>query len=160
MFQKNDHENLIRKWMWPIILVAVLLLFATIQILHVNTPRPSASTPPSDLDAYTTPGSLVSGNLVIPPGDFYSTKINLNRRARLSGTFRTSSLKSFVSVLVLDQDNYDKWKMSAPHEAVTETGFVPGGKLSPLLEAGTYFLIIDNRASGESRSLSADFRLE
>jgi len=103
---------------------------------------------------------LVSGNLVIPAGDFYSTKINLNRRARLSGTFRTSSLKSVVSVLVLDQDNYDKWKMSSPHDAVTETGFVPGGKLSPVLEAGTYFLIIDNRASGESRSLSADFRLE
>lgn len=157
MFHKVETEKHIWNWRWPLIAVIVLLFFVVIQILRVNdSPLQNASEP----EAYASLGPLTTGNLIIPARDFYSNRINLNRRAKLSGEFRTGGVKLRVSVLVLNETNYDNWARGLSYDSEAQTGYVPVGKVGPMLEPGTYFLIIDNRLNDSSQSVLADFVLE
>ena len=72
----------------------------------------------------------------------------------------TPNIKSRVSVIVLDGPNFEKWKLSSYYDPVTETGYVPGGKVTPVLEPETYFVVIDNRSNESPQSVRVEFRLE
>jgi len=50
--------------------------------------------------------------------------------------------------------------MQTDFKARARTGYVPGGRVSPVLEPGNYFLIIDNRANPKPQAVQADFVLE
>jgi len=143
-------------YQWISIAIGVLLVLALIQILRVNdSPRESSRT-----ETYTPSGTLIRDDIQIGAQDFYSSRINLNRRTRLNGSFRSDNVKSHVSVLVMDEKNFDNWKLNSDFNAVARTGFVPGGRIGPVLGPGVYFLIIDNRRSDVPRSVSVDFSLE
>jgi hypothetical protein len=159
MLEKYKTEESIWRWRWPIIGLAVIAVLLGIQILLVNK-KPTAPTPAPDSRVYTKPGSLVSGEVVVPPADYYSNRIDVNRRAKVSGEFRTADLKSRVSVLVLKEDDFENWKLDHEYKALTQTGYVPGGKIHSVLEPGSYVLIIDNRRNADSRSVRADLILE
>lgn len=159
MLQKYRTEETIWRWRWPIIVIAVLGVLLGIQILRVNK-RPPTPTSAPETRAYTTRGPLVSGEVVIPAADHYASRIDLNRRAKVSGEFRTGNVKSRVSVLVIRESDFDGWRLDSDYHALTQTGYVPVGKISSVLEPGTYFLIIDNRRNNEARSVRADFVLE
>jgi len=158
MFQKLQTEKYLWGWRWPIIIVVVLLLLLGIQILRVNRPPPVLTT--TRPVPYSTPGLLVSGDLVIPERDFYAREIDLNRKTALFGSFMTGNIKSRVSVLVLDSKSFERWKSNSDYRPVTETGYVPGGKVSPVLEPGSYFIVIDNRSNDSSRNVRVEFKLE
>ena len=145
-------------WQWPVIAIVVLLGLAAIQIVRVN--RPKEIPPPSNTPAYSTPGPLLSGTVQIGGGEFLSKPITLNRRAKLSGEFRTGSIKSRVAVIVVDEANFERWKQNVENVSNVATGYVPGGKISPVLGPGFYFLVIDNRANENSVSVAAEFVLE
>ena len=146
-------------WQWPVIISVVVVTLIGIQIIRVNkgVEAPIATTPPI---RYATPGPVVSGNIKIEAGEFLSNQINLNRRAKLSGEFDTGSVKSKVSVLVVDEANLEKWKLQTDFKSHVVTGYVPVGRISPVLEPGTYFLIFDNRANPDPRSVQANFVLD
>ncbi len=146
-------------WLWPVTIFIVVVMLLSIQMLRVNKPEeaPAAGTAPI---AYSTPGPLLSGELEVGGGDFLSKQVNLNRRAKISGEFQTGSVKSKVAVVVVDEMNFEKWKQQTDFKQRVGTGYVPGGKISPVLEPGTYFLIIDNRVNGNPLSLQANFNLE
>ena len=158
MFQKIQTEKYLWGWRWPIIIIVVLLLLLGIQILRVNRPRSVLTT--KQPVPYSTPGILVSGDLVIPERDFYAREVGLNRKAPLLGSFMTGSIKSKVSVLVLDSKSFERWKSNSDYRPVTETGYVPGGKVTPVLEPGSYFIVIDNRFNDSPQSVRVEFKLE
>lgn len=159
MLQEYKTEERIWRWRWPIIVTTVLAVLLGIQIWRVNN-RPALSVSEPETRNYTRLGRLVSGEVFVPPADFYSSRIDLNRRAKVSGEFRTGDLKSRVSVLVIREDQFERWKLDSNHGAIAQTGYVPGGKVRSVLEPGTYFLIIDNRRNNDGRQVQADFVLE
>jgi hypothetical protein len=154
MFTEDPEKK--QFWYWPALVGVLLILVAIIQIARVNRERPREA---PIVDAYTASGPLVSDVIKVPAGDFFTKRINLNRRGKISGTFRTENLKAPVSVIVMDEKNFDNWKLGLEHSAVVQTGYVPGGKISPVLEPGVYFVVIDNR-SETPRSVNVDFTLE
>jgi hypothetical protein len=157
MLLRVEIEKYLWRWRWPIAVVVVLLFLIAVQMLRVNRPIPSVAQP---IVTYSTPGPLLSGNLTIPAQDSYFRQIDLNRRTTLSGVFRTPAIKSRVSVLVVDKANFEKWKVNLAFHSVTQTGYVPGGKISPVLQPGTYFLVIDNRSNERPESVYVNFNLE
>lgn len=158
MFHKIETEKYLWVRRWPITVGSALLLLLAIQIARVNRPHSTAiETAPVP---YSTPGPLISGDLTIPSRDFHVRRIDLNRRVTLIGVFRTGNIMSRVSVLVLDEQNFFKWKTNSNYNAVAQTGYVPGGKIVPVLEPGTYFVVIDNRDGETSQFVRVAFRLE
>ena len=147
-----------KKVAWSAIIVVVLVLLALMQIVRVNQSKPSGDEKTQPL--YTSKGPLVDGPVIIQPRDFFSKDINLNRRSRLTGTFRTASLRARVSVFVIRAEHLQPWKLGSDHPFLTRTGYVPGGKVNLVVEAGTYVLLIDNRASDEPQSVDVDFHIE
>ncbi|HUR97443.1 MAG TPA: hypothetical protein VMZ26_05175 [Pyrinomonadaceae bacterium] len=158
MFQKLDTEKYLWGWRWPIILVIVLFLLLAVQMFRVNRPRQTVASP--DPIPYSTPGVIVSGDLLIPERDFYGRKIDLNKRTVLFGSFMTGSIRSRVSVIVVNEQNFERWRLGSEYQPVTETGYVPGGKVTPVLEPGTYFLVLDNRANASPQSVRVEFKLQ
>lgn len=158
MFEKPSIETFAWKWRWPIVIFVVVTALAGLQILRVNPPK--IETGPEQLTVYTPAGRLVDGQIILPAGGFHSTRIDLNRRSRLTGTFRTQSISSRVSVAVMTESDFDNWTSGAVHQTLARTGDVPGGKINLLLEPGVYFLVIDNRKTETDRSLYVHFELD
>lgn len=146
-------------WQWPVIISVVVVILLGIQMLRVN--KPDETPVPTDTPVtYATPGPVVSGDLKIDGGEFLATRIQLNRRSKLSGEFQTGSVKNRVAIVVVDEENFEKWKQRTDFKSRVGTGYVPGGKISPTLEPGVYFLIIDNRENSDQQPVRADFTLE
>lgn len=156
MLRKIESEKMIWRWRWPLIAIVVLGSLLSIQMLRVNKPSHVAR----ETRTYSTPGSLISGDLLIPAAGYRSIRIDLNRRAKVAGEFKTSDISSRVSVLVLTETEFGNWKDGFEYKSLTETGYVPGGKIGPVLNVGVYFLIIDNRKNDNPQTLRADVVLE
>ncbi|MEP7147315.1 MAG: hypothetical protein ABI857_00335 [Acidobacteriota bacterium] len=156
MFQRINTEKDIWRWRWPLIVIVVLAILFGIRVLQINKREPISHQAP----AYTTTGRLMWGDVTVPAGDHFSMWLELNRRAKVSGAFRTSEVKRRVSVLVIKDSEFDSWKLDLNYDFVSRTGYVPGGKINPVLEAGTYFLIIDNRRNNYDQLVRAEFSLE
>lgn len=142
---------------WAIIIVVVLLALLGLQMLRVNPP-PTSNTTPQRI--YTEPGALVGGNVQIEAGEFYSNRIDINRRMKLSGTYKTANVRSKVSIVVLKEDQFEPWRNGKPYQAVSQTGFVPGGRVHIVLEPAVYYFLVDNRPSDTSQAVQLDFTLE
>ena len=67
-------------WFWVRIFVVVGLVLFIIQLLRVNRPEKTSTTPFAEI--YTS-GIVVDGEIVVMAGSFRTFPINLNRRARL-----------------------------------------------------------------------------
>ena len=146
-------------WQWPAIILVVVAILAGLQILRVNR-RDEIQAPANAPITYSTPGPVLSGDLKIAGGDFLANRITLSRRAKLSGEFQTGKVKNRVAIVVVDEENFEKWRQQTDFTSRAKTGYVPGGKISPTLEPGTYFLVIDNRENADTRSVRADFVLD
>lgn len=146
-------------WRWPVIVWTVVVILLGLQMLRVNK-RDEASVPTTAPVTYSTPGPVLSGELQIEGGEFLATRITLNRRAKLLGEFQTGSVKKRVAIVVIDEENFGQWKQQLDFNSRARTGYVPGGKISPTLEPGSYFLIIDNRLNPEVQPVTANFALE
>src|SRR5215213_3178291 len=158
MFQKIETEKYLWGWRWPIIVAVVLTVLLAVQMLRVNRTQPVVTTQKPVV--YSTPGILISGDLLIPERDFFVRQIDLNRRTALFGSFMTGNVKSKVSVIVIDAPNFEKFKLNSDYDPVTRTGYVPGGKVTPVVEPGTYFIVIDNRSNESPQSVRVEFKLE
>lgn len=156
--EENFGERIWRR-RWPVIAVVVVLALAAIQVIRVNRfeKKVDEQVPTTK---YTGAGPLLTGNLSIEANTFHATRMDLNRKARLTGKFNTPSSKQRVMVLVLDDANFENWKAQREYRAVVTTGVVPGGRINPVVGPGTFFLVIDNRASDKTQSVETDFILD
>lgn len=138
--------------------MVVVIAFAGFQFFRANRPL----TPkPGPTPFVSTIGTVVDETVNIPAGDFVSFKIALNRRARLKGLFQTDSRKNTVECLVVDAENFERWKNRSEYKSLAKTNYVPGGRIESVLAPGEYYLILDNRASSDSaKSVQANFSVE
>ena len=143
---------------WLLIFTIVGVILAGIQIVRVN--NPGTTEVPVQRPIYTDAGPFLPGQVEVGANDFSAHKIHLNHRMKLSGPFRTANLRSRVSVLVIREADLESWQSGAEVKPVVRTNIVPGGKISPMLEPGVYFLIIDNRASDQPQTVSTEFVIE
>lgn len=160
MLQERDFEKRIWRARWPIIVGVVASALVIVQIIRVNQPVQHNKEEIVSPIKYTERGPLLNGYVPIAANEFFSTRIEVNRRAKLSGMFRMPSIKSRVGVLVLSEASFENWKSGQSYQPVAETGIIPGGKINAGLEPGVYFLVIDNRHNGSEQSVYADFSLD
>jgi hypothetical protein len=147
-----------RSYFWLRIISVVILIIGAIQVFNVNSPEPvvEKATPVK----YTS-GTLVEGRVEIPAGEFLSYEIKLNKRASLNGKFATEKLKGTVGCLMLNAENFVRWRDGGDFKAVAKTGIIPGGNLYTRLEPGDYYLVLDNRHSkNEPVFVNANFTVE
>lgn len=160
MFSEKKIEQHIWRGRWPVIAVIVVMMLAAIQILRVNQPAATPVQEDSPAIKYTESGPLLSGNLWIDPSSYRSVRIDLNRKAKIAGTFTTQNSKQRVAVLLLDETNFENWKSQIEFVPIVTTGFVPRGRVSPVVGPGSFFLVIDNRSNDKKQYLEADFTLD
>ena len=159
MFSEEKVGERIWRGRWPVIAIVVVMALAAVQVIRVNRPEEKIDEVVPTV-TYTDNGPLLTGNLSIESNGFHVTRIDLNRKAKLGGTFNTPSSKQSVRVLVLDEANFENWKAEAEYRAIVTTGKVPWGRISPVVGPGTFFLVIDNRASNTAQSVEANFSLD
>lgn len=159
MFSEKKFEERIWKGRWPVIAIAVVALLAATQILRVNRPVEQVEKEVPAIK-YTDNGTLLTGSLWLDPNTFHSIRIDLNRKAKIAGKFNTPSSKQRVSVLVLDEPNFETWKAQGDFRPVVTTGAVPNGRISPVIGPGTFFLVIDNRANDKRQAVETNFTLD
>jgi hypothetical protein len=138
----------------------VALVFVVMQIIRVNRPATENKEEIVSPIQYTPRGPLVNGNLTIEAGSFYSTRIELNHRAKLVGSFRTPNIRSRVGILVLREKDFENWNTAQSYQAIAETGHVPGGKINVGVDPGVYFLVVDNRQNSAEQPVWVDFSLD
>jgi len=142
---------------WLLVIAVVLVILGCIQLLRVNAPQQAM---PEEKPFVATVGPVLDGRYTVPAGDFLAVRIDLNRRASLTGRFRTPERKMLVGCTVLDAANFEAWKNGSEYKRLAETGYIPGGKINLALEPGNYYLILDNRNSNEDRIVEAHFSVD
>lgn len=148
-----------QKIIWPAIIVVVLIVFVVIQVYRANYQARvvGVSTP----QIKYTSGSVVDDKITVPAGGFLSYRIDLNRRAKLKGTFTTGKNELKLACVVLREEDLENWKAGEAYKRISETDDVPRGQVEIALEPGAYYLIFDNRrTAGAERQPEAHFAVE
>ena len=153
----QDRQGQYHIRLWPWIFAAVLLALAAIQVVRVNAPKPAED----QTEAFhATEGSVLDGNYIVPAGDLLAVRMDLNHRVKLTGRFRTPARRYLIETLVMDAANFERWKAGAGFERLSQTGAVPGGKISLVMEAGTYYLVLNNRGGSGDTPVEAHFSVD
>ena len=142
---------------WPLIIAIVIVSIGVFQILRVNRQRPER--PSADIIQYTS-GTILNGPVTVAPNAHLAYRMDFNRRISLTGRFRTASRRERIACLVMSADNYELWKNGKVYKRLSETGDIPGGKINLAIEPGTYYLVLDNRRSSETRTVEAFFEAD
>lgn len=149
-----------RSWTWPQLFIVVMLLLGGIHIYRVNYVRPV--TPESAAASFrSTAGIVIEGPVFVEAGGFLPFKMDFNSRVNLKGRFYSGSRSSNVDCLLLREDDFELWQSGKEYKAVSQTGYVPGGKIVRVLEPGTFYLVFDNRKAGEpEKTIDTHFEVE
>ncbi len=146
------------RWNWQRTAILVVAILAILQLYRANRPPPPA--PPNRAVIYTAAGPIVDAAVAVPAGDFVSYKLNLNRRANISGTFESGNKAVEITCIVTDAANFEAWKDGKAAKHVADTGEVPAGQVARKLEPGTYYLVLSNRDGRSAKTLRASFRID
>jgi len=143
---------------WLKIVVVVAIAMIVINVFRVNPPEEKLNRPAPIVE--DKKGSLVQEPVSIGSGEFVSYRMSFPYSSILKGSFRVGEKGNRVLVLVLDEENFAKYRDGGEFVSLVSTGLVPAGKINRKLEAGTYYLILDNREGTEPRSVDANFTVE
>lgn len=140
-------------------LCAIAVLFV-VNLVRVNRQpqqnQPSANT----FVEQHFEGRIANERSVIEPGETLPFRVHFNYRSTIKGTFRAANNEQRVLFVILDEKNYELWSRGGEYKTAVSTGKVPAANVSRVLEAGTYFLIFDNRASETRAVVEIDLRAE
>ena len=125
-------------WLKIIAAVAVILVIASFFAVNREVPRP-VDLPTVEYSS----GEVAVGDFAIPEDGELSFRILLNRRSLLKGDFASVGKRKLIECLVLDAENYQARKSGGEWNALTRTGYVPGGRLNRELSPGEYRVVID-----------------
>ena len=154
----TDFRNkILLHYRWPVIIAVVLTALAVFQLVRVNAPRQEQ---PVDESFHATSGAVMDGNYTVPAYQFLAVRIDFNHRVKLTGWFRTPSLKMLLACLVVDAENFERWKSGSEYKRLAETNVIPGGKINLVIDPGTYYLILDNRRSANDQPVEAHFDVD
>ena len=143
-------------WIWLAVIAGVLAVLLIFQFMRANRPAPEANR--SQAAVYTT-GTIVEGELNIPTDQYLSYRMNFNKKSKLIGNHWTGDTKRRVLVLVLSDQDFEKWKAGGEFKAVIQTGYVPRSKVESVIDPGVYHLVFDNRSKeyGGDQKIDANF---
>ena len=138
---------------------AIAVLFI-INLFRVNRPttQPSASSTPIVERHFE--GTIARERSIIEAGETLPFRVHFNYRSKIKGSFRVAGGEPRILFLVLDNKNYEAWARNVEFAAAVSTGQVPAGEASSVLEAGTYFLIFDNRGSDKRAVVDIELNAE
>lgn len=137
---------------WLKIAAGVLLVLLAYNFYRINRTEPPAASP-TPVPVQYTEGEIASGQITIEPGGFMPYRVNFNHRATINGNFRVVGKNPWITCLILDEANFEKWRAGNEFIAVNSTGRVPVGRVSRQLAPGIYFLVLDNRASPDKKAV-------
>ncbi len=143
-------------WLKVVVVVAIALI--VINAFRVKPPPEKVAN--SDPPVENTKGVLVDGPVAIEPDGFVSHRMSFPYRSTVKGMFRVRERGPRVTAMILDEENLNKWRQGSEYAAATSTGRVPAGRISRVLEAGTYFLVFDNRDGNKPLVVDASFTVE
>lgn len=87
--------------------------------------------------------------------------MNLNKRWRFKGDFSADDPKRPVGVMVVEKENFERYKNGEEFKTVISTGTVPGGRVDQEIAAGEYVLVFNGKSlSAGPSSVTANFYLE
>lgn len=124
---------------------AIAVLFV-VNLVRVNRPEKDQAAATPFVKPHTE-GRIASEISRIEPGGILPFRANFNYRVTVKGSFRVNSNDAKVAFLIMDEDNYRKWQRNEEFTSVTSTGMVPAGRVTRVLEPGTYYFVFDNRRS-------------
>ena len=148
-----------RKWIWLAVIIVVAIALAAMQFLRANRPIRESSNAATPLYTY---GSIIEGEIAIGAEQVLQYKLNFNKRTHLHGTFLTGDKSRRISALVLTESDFEKWNTGTEFKAISNTGYVPWGKIETVIEPGIYYLVIENRLKeyGGDKIVEIDFTAE
>ena len=162
MFEDSEIKELRRGpsfWLTAVF-CAIAILFV-INVFRVNRPhRFSSAAAPTPFVEEHFEGTIANERSVIEPGETLPFRVHFNYRSRIMGNFRVVGKEPRIPFLIVDEKNYEGWSGGREFVSAVSTGKVPSGTISRTLDAGTYFLIFDNRASDKRAVLDIDIRAE
>jgi hypothetical protein len=105
-------------------------------------------------------GKIANERSVIEAGETLPYRVHFNYRSSIKGSFRAANNDQRILFVILDEKNYQSWASGGEFKSAVSTGKVPAGEVSRILDAGTYFLIFDNRGADKRAVLDIDLRAE
>ena len=148
MFENSEIKILRRGpsfWLTAAFCAAAVLF--VINLVRVNRPRPQTlQTAKAPVEPHFQ-GTIANERSAIESGGTLPFRVHFNYRSRIKGNFRVARSEPRILFLILDEKNYEAWARGNEFTAAVSTGNVPAGEISRILDAGTYFLIFDNRSS-------------
>lgn len=139
------------------VLVAILFV---VNLVRVNRQPPRKVSNNQPFVEQHFEGTIANERSVVDAGETLPFRVHFNYRSTIKGNFRVVGGEPRVLFLLLDEKNYNAWAQNAEFAPAVSTGTVPAANVSRVLEAGTYFLIFDNRKSDKRAAVDIDLRAE
>jgi len=160
MFETSEVREPRRSFsFWLTAAFIVLAILFVVNLVRVNR-RTAQIEPAKSIVEEHFEGTIANERSVIEPGETLPYRVHFNYRSSIKGSFRVAGGEPRVQLLILDESNYEAWARSAEFKSAVSTGKVPAANVSLVLDAGTYFLIFDNRGSEKRAAVDIDLRAE
>jgi hypothetical protein len=131
---------------WLSMLFCVLSIIFVLNLIRVNIPERNAATATPFVPPHTE-GKIASEIARIDAGSFLPYRANFNHRVNVKGQFNVDRDGPWITLLIMDENNFQQWQAGEKFGTVLSTGKVPTGKVDRVLAAGTYYFVFDNRSS-------------
>jgi hypothetical protein len=139
-------------------LCALAVIFV-VNLFRVNLPERNEARATPFVQPHTE-GPIASEIARIEAGGFLPFRANFNHRVTVKGNFRVDKTGPWIAFLILDESNYRKWQAGEGFTSLTSTGMVPVGRVTRVLETGTFYFVFDNRSSEKEVVVDIDLRVE
>jgi hypothetical protein len=142
---------------------AVFCVFAALfvfNIFRVNRPPTQTNETTRSFVQEHSEGQIALERSIVEGGDFLPFRVNFNYRSSIKGTFRVAGSEPRILFLILDDKNFESWRTGGEFTTFVSTGKVPSGTVSRVLEAGTYFIVFDNRGAEKRAVVDIDLKAQ
>ena len=157
MFENPDTKRSRRgAAFWVTMVFCALSVLFVLNLIRVNIPDRNSSKATPFVQPHTE-GKIASELARIDAGSFLPYRANFNHRVTVKGQFSVDRAGPWITMLILDEKNYQQWQNGVDFATLVSTGKVPFGKVNRVLEAGTYYFVFDNR--GSDKDVFADIDL-
>jgi len=159
MFEESEVEDKRRPpSFWIKIALVVAIAMIVINAIRVNPPEEKANrTAPVVED---TKGPIVQEPFTVEADGIAPYRMSFPYSSTLKGTFRARDKGNRILVMLLDEANRNKYLEGSEYTTLISTGRNPHGKIDRKLDAGTYYLIFDNRGGAKPQIVDANFSVE
>ena len=141
---------------WVTMVFCALSVLFVLNLIRVNAPERNVAKATPFVPPHTE-GKIASELARIDAGSFLPYRANFNHRVTVKGQFSVDRDGPWITMLILDEKNYQQWQNGVDFTTLVSTGKVPFGKVNRVLEPGTYYFVFDNR--GSDKDVFADIDL-